>query len=176
MILVVISIDGVMVVLLWVNLWGVVIIVDVCKMLLWVECEIKWVFENCWKQFCCNIGGKVLEVDWMGVQCEVEVGFGCWMCCELQVELLIFCLVQLVFGGMLVYKGCVDVEFDDCLVFCGCGGCGGGFFYGCCNGGGGGIFVLVWNNQGNGWFGLVILVFVCVVVVIVVVEKVVFQL
>ena len=82
-------------------------------MSLWTEREITWVLENRWKQLCRNTGGKAPEVDWMGVQREVEVGLSRRMRRELQVEPLILCLVQPAPGGTPVYKGRADAEPDD---------------------------------------------------------------
>ena len=112
-ILAAISTDGAMVAPPRVNLRGVVTTADARKMSLWVEREIKWVLENRWKQLCRNTGGKAPEVDWMGVQREVEVGLGRRMRRELQVEPLILCLVQPAPGGTPVYKGRADAEPDD---------------------------------------------------------------
>jgi len=91
----------------------VVTTADARKMSLWTEREITWVLENKWKQLCRNTGGKAPEVDWMGVQREVEVGLGRRMRRELQVEPLILCLVQPAPGGTPVYKGRADAEPDD---------------------------------------------------------------
>jgi ribonuclease J len=81
-------------------------------MSLWTEREIKWVLENRWKQLCRNVEGSSPEVDWMGVQREVEVGLGRRMRREMQVEPLILCLVQPAPGGTPVYKGRADAEPD----------------------------------------------------------------
>jgi len=108
-----ISTDGAMVAPPRVNLRGVVTTADARKMSLWTEREITWVLENKWKQLCRHTGGKAPEVDWMGVQREVEVGLGRRMRRELQVEPLILCLVQPAPGGTPVYKGRADAEPDD---------------------------------------------------------------
>jgi ribonuclease J len=152
-ILAAISTDGAMVAPPRVNLRGVVTTADARKMSLWVEREIKWVLENRWKQLCRNTGGKAPEVDWMGVQREVEVGLGRRMRRELQVEPLILCLVQPAPGGTPVYKGRADAEPDDRPAPRGRGGRGGGSPYGRRNGGGGGTPAPVRNNQGNGRSG-----------------------
>jgi ribonuclease J len=112
-ILAAISTDGAMVAPPRVNLRGVVTTADARKMSLWTEREITWVLENKWKQLCRNTGGKAPEVDWVGVQREVEVGLGRRMRRELQVEPLILCLVQPAPGGTPVYKGRADAEPDD---------------------------------------------------------------
>jgi len=112
-ILAAISTDGAMVAPPRVNLRGVVTTADARKMSLWTEREITWVLENKWKQLCRHTGGKAPEVDWMGVQREVEVGLGRRMRRELQVEPLILCLVQPAPGGTPVYKGRADAEPDD---------------------------------------------------------------
>ena len=93
-ILAAISTDGAMVAPPRVNLRGVVTTADARKMSLWTEREINWVLENRWKQLTRNTGGKAPEVDWMGVQREVEVGLSRRMRRELQVEPLILCLVS----------------------------------------------------------------------------------
>lgn len=108
-----VSTDGVMVAPPRVNLRGVVTAADPRKMSLWTEREISWVLENRWKQLIRQTDGKAPEVDWMGIQREVEVGLGRRMRRELQVEPLILCLVQPAPGGTPPYKGLVDVEPDD---------------------------------------------------------------
>ena len=112
-ILTAISTDGAMVAPPRVNLRGVVTTADARKMSLWTEREITWVLENKWKQLSRNTGGKAPEVDWMGVQREVEVGLGRRMRRELQVEPLILCLVQPAPAGTAVYKGRADAEPDN---------------------------------------------------------------
>jgi ribonuclease J len=103
-ILAAISTDGAMVAPPRVNLRGVVTTADARKMSLWTEREIKWVLENRWKQLCRNVDGASPEVDWMGVQREVEVGLGRRMRREMQVEPLILCLVQPAPGGTPVTR------------------------------------------------------------------------
>jgi ribonuclease J len=125
-ILAAISTDGAMVAPPRVNLRGVVTTADARKMSLWTEREIKWVLENRWKQLTRNTGGNAPEVDWMGVQREVEVGLSRRMRRELQVEPLILCLVQPAPGGTPVYKGRADSEPDDRPAPRGRGGRGGG--------------------------------------------------
>ncbi len=98
-----ISTDGVMVAPPRVNLRGVVTAADPRKMSLWTEREISWVLENRWKQFSRQTDGKTPEVDWMGLQREVEVGLGRRMRRELQVEPLLLCLVQPAPGGTPAY-------------------------------------------------------------------------
>ena len=112
-ILAAISTDGAMAAPPRVNLRGVVTTADARKMSLWTEREIKWVLENRWKQLTRNTGGAAPEVDWMGVQREVEVGLSRRMRRELQVEPLILCLVQPAPAGTPVYKGRADSEPDD---------------------------------------------------------------
>jgi ribonuclease J len=148
-ILAAISTDGAMVAPPRVNLRGVVTTADARKMSLWVEREIKWVLENRWKQLCRNTGDKAPEVDWMGVQREVEVGLGRRMRRELQVEPLILCLVQPAPGGTPVYKGRADAEPDDRPASRGRGARGSGSPYGRRNVGGGGTPAPVRNAQGN---------------------------
>jgi len=108
-----VSTDGVMVAPPRVNLRGVVTAADPRKMSLWTEREISWVLENRWKQLIRQTDGKAPEVDWMGIQREVEVGLGRRMRRELQVEPLILCLVQPAPGGTPPYKSLVDDEPDD---------------------------------------------------------------
>ncbi len=112
-VLVAVSTDGVMVAPPRVNLRGVVTAADPRKMSLWTEREISWVLENRWKQLIRQTDGKAPEVDWMGIQREVEVGLGRRMRRELQVEPLILCLVQPAPGGTPPYKSLVDDEPDD---------------------------------------------------------------
>ena len=112
-ILTAISTDGAMVAPPRVNLRGVVSTADSRKLSLWTEREIKWVLENRWKQLSRNTGGKAPDVDWMGVQREVEIGLGRRMRRELQIEPMILCLVQPAPGGTPAYKGRADAEPDD---------------------------------------------------------------
>jgi ribonuclease J len=81
-------------------------------MSLWAEREITWVLENRWQQLSRNSGGKAPDVDWMGVQREIEVGLQRRLRRELQVEPLIICLVQPAPGGTPAYKGRADAEPD----------------------------------------------------------------
>ena len=112
-ILTAISTDGAMVAPPRVNLRGVVSTADSRKLSLWTEREIKWVLENRWKQLSRNTGGKAPDVDWIGVQREVEIGLGRRMRRELQIEPMILCLVQPAPGGTPAYKGRADAEPDD---------------------------------------------------------------
>ncbi len=107
-----ISTDGVMVAPPRVNLRGVVTTVDARKMSIWTEKEISWVLENRWKQLARHTGGNAPEVDWMGVQREVEVGLARRVRRELQVEPLILCLVQPAPGGTPAYKLQTESEVD----------------------------------------------------------------
>ncbi len=107
-----ISTDGAMVAPPRVNLRGVVTSVDAKKMSFWTEREITWVLENRWKQLARQLGGNSVEVDWMGLQREVEVGLARRMRRELQVEPLILCLVQPAPAGTPEYKGRVDSDSD----------------------------------------------------------------
>ncbi len=109
-ILAAISTDGVMVAPPRVNLRGVVTSADAKKMSLWTEREILWVLENRWKQLTRATGPNSIEVDWMGVQREVEVGLARRMRRELQVEPLILCLVQPAPGGTPAYKVRTDQD------------------------------------------------------------------
>jgi ribonuclease J len=81
-------------------------------MSLWAEREIGWVLENRWNQLSRNSGGAAPDVDWMGVQREIEVGLQRRLRRELQVEPLIICLVQPAPGGTPAYKGRADAEPD----------------------------------------------------------------
>jgi ribonuclease J len=95
-----------------VNLRGVVTAADPRKLSLWAEREITWVLENRWQQLSRNSGGKAPDVDWMGVQREIEIGLQRRLRRELQVEPLIICLVQPAPGGTPAYKGRADAEPD----------------------------------------------------------------
>jgi ribonuclease J len=95
-----------------VNLRGVVTSADARKLSLWAEREITWVLENRWKQLCRTSGGQAPDVDWVGVQREVELGLQRRLRRELQVEPLILCLVQPAPAGTPAYKGRADVEPD----------------------------------------------------------------
>jgi ribonuclease J len=110
--LAVISTDGVMAAPPRVNLRGVVTTADPRKLSLWAEREIGWVLENRWQQLCRNTGGKAPDVDWVGVQREVELGLQRRLRRELQVEPLIICLVQPAPAGTPAYKGRADAEAD----------------------------------------------------------------
>jgi ribonuclease J len=110
--LAVISTDGVMAAPPRVNLRGVVTTADPRKLSIWAEREIRWVLENRWSQLCRNSGGKAPDVDWVGVQREVEVGLQRRLRRELQVDPLIICLVQPAPAGSPAYKGQTEGEVD----------------------------------------------------------------
>ncbi len=99
-----ISTDGVMVAPPRVNLRGVITNVDAKTMCNWTEREINWVLENRWKQLVLKTGGNSIEVDWIGLQREVEAGLARRLRREVQVEPLILCLVQPAPGGTRAYK------------------------------------------------------------------------
>ena len=103
-ILIPISTDGNMAAPPRVSLRGVVTSADPRKMSLWTEKEISWVLENRWKQLSRQTGPKNFEVDWIGVQREIESGLTRRMRRELQVEPLILCLVQPAPSGTPAYK------------------------------------------------------------------------
>ncbi|MEB3331618.1 MAG: MBL fold metallo-hydrolase RNA specificity domain-containing protein, partial [Synechococcaceae cyanobacterium] len=107
-----ISTDGAMAAPPRVNLRGVVTTADARKLSVWAEREIGWVLENRWSQLCRNSGGKAPDVDWVGVQREVELGLQRRLRRELQIEPLIICLVQPAPAGSPVYKGRADAEPD----------------------------------------------------------------
>ena len=110
--LAVITTDGVMAAPPRVNIRGVVTTADARKLSLWAEREITWVLENRWTQLSRNTGGKAPDVDWVGVQREVELGLQRRLRRELQVEPLIICLVQPAPAGTPAYKGRADAEPD----------------------------------------------------------------
>ena len=103
-VLIPISTDGNMVAPPRVSLRGVVTSADPRKMSLWTEREISWVLENRWKQLSRQTGPKAFEVDWIGVQREIESGLSRRMRRELQVEPLVLCLVQPAPSGTPTYK------------------------------------------------------------------------
>jgi len=103
-ILIPISTDGNMAAPPRVSLRGVVTSADPRKMSLWTEKEIVWVLENRWKQLSRQTGPKKFEVDWIGVQREIESGLNRRMRRELQVEPLILCLVQPAPSGTPAYR------------------------------------------------------------------------
>jgi len=111
--LAVITTDGVMAAPPRVNIRGVVTTADARKLSIWAEREITWVLENRWSQLSRNTGGKAPDVDWVGVQREVELGLQRRLRRELQVEPLIICLVQPAPAGTPAYKGRADVEPDN---------------------------------------------------------------
>jgi ribonuclease J len=110
--LAVITTDGVMAAPPRVNLRGVVTAADARKLSVWAEREITWVLENRWNQLARNTGGKAPDVDWVGVQREIEVGLQRRLRRELQVDPLIICLVQPAPAGTPAYKGRADAEPD----------------------------------------------------------------
>ncbi len=107
-----ISTDGVMVAPPRVNLRGVITNVDAKTMVNWTEREINWVLENRWKQLVLKTGGKSVEVDWIGLQREVETGLSRRLRREVQAEPLILCLVQPAPGGTRAYKPQLDQQPD----------------------------------------------------------------
>jgi ribonuclease J len=110
--LAVISTDGVMAAPPRANLRGVVTTADPRRLSLWAEREIGWVLENRWNQLARNTGGKAPEVDWVGLQREIEIGLQRRLRRELQVEPLIICLVQPAAPGTPAYKGRAEAEAD----------------------------------------------------------------
>jgi len=98
-----ISTDGKMVAPPRVNLRGVVTTAEPRKLSMWTEREISWVLENRWKQLSRQTGPNNFEVDWIGVQREIENGLSRRMRRELQVEPLILCLVQPAPSGTRAY-------------------------------------------------------------------------
>ncbi len=98
-----ISTDGKMVAPPRVNLRGVVTTAEPRKMSMWTEREISWVLENRWKQLSRQTGPNNFEVDWIGVQREIENGLSRRMRRELQVEPLILCLAQPAPSGTRAY-------------------------------------------------------------------------
>ncbi len=107
-----ISTDGVMVAPPRVNLRGVITNVDAKTMLNWTEREINWVLENRWKQLVMKTGAKSVEVDWIGLQREVESGLSRRLRREVQAEPLILCLVQPAPGGTRAYKPQLDQQLE----------------------------------------------------------------
>ncbi len=107
-----ISTDGVMVAPPRVNLRGVITNVDAKTMVNWTEREINWVLENRWKQLVLKTGGKSVEVDWIGLQREVESGLSRRLRREVQAEPLILCLVQPAPSGTRAYKPQLDQQLD----------------------------------------------------------------
>ena len=105
-----ISTEGLMVAPPRVNLRGVVTTAEPRKMSMWAEREVGWVLENRWNQLSRNTGGNAPEVDWVGVQREIEVGLQRRMRRELQVEPLIICLVQPAPAGTPAYVSKNPVE------------------------------------------------------------------
>jgi len=98
-----ISTNGKMVAPPRVNLRGVVTTAEPRKMSMWTEREISWVLENRWKQLSRQTGPNNFEVDWIGVQREIENGLSRRLRRELQVEPLILCLVQPAPSGTRAY-------------------------------------------------------------------------
>jgi len=99
-----VSTDGAMVAPPRVNLRGVITNLDAKTMSLWTEREISWVLENKWKQLTIQTSSKSIEVDWIGLQREIESGLARRMRREMQVEPLILCLVQPAPAGTRAYK------------------------------------------------------------------------
>ena len=95
-----------------VNLRGVITNVDAKTMVNWTEREINWVLENRWKQLVLKTGGKSVEVDWIGLQREVESGLSRRLRREVQAEPLILCLVQPAPGGTRAYKPQLEQQSD----------------------------------------------------------------
>ena len=108
-----ISTDGVLAAPPRVNLRGVVTTADPRKLSLWTEREINWVLTNRWNQLSRNTGGKAPDVDWMGVQREVELGLQRRLRRELQVDPLIICLVQPAPAGTPAYSSGKEAEADN---------------------------------------------------------------
>ena len=59
----------------------------------WSDNEVQWVLDNRWQQFCRG-GDDLQDVDWVGLQREVELGLQRRLRRELEVEPLIIVVVQ----------------------------------------------------------------------------------
>ena len=105
-----VSTDGVMVAPPRVNLRGVITNLDARTMSMWTEREISWVLENRWKQLTLQSGSKSIEVDWIGLQREIESGLARRMRREMQIEPLILCLVQPAPAGTRAYKPRIEEQ------------------------------------------------------------------
>lgn len=70
----------------------------------WTDHEVQWVLDNRWQQLCRG-GEDLQEVDWVGLQREVELGLQRRLRRELEVEPLIVVVVQPTpQGSTAVYK------------------------------------------------------------------------
>ena len=103
-----VSTDGVMVAPPRVNVRGVITNLDSRTIAHWTEREINWVLENRWKQLTIQKSNNSFEVDWIGLQREIETGIARRMRREFQVEPLMLCLVQPAPSGTRAYKPKVD--------------------------------------------------------------------
>ncbi|TGG78891.1 MAG: ribonuclease J [Aphanocapsa feldmannii 288cV] len=86
-----------------VNLRGVVTNAEPSTVSSWAEREIQWTLDNKWSQLSRDSGGKVPEVDWVGVQREIELGLQRRLRRELQIEPLVVVMVQPAAAGGSVY-------------------------------------------------------------------------
>ena len=103
-----VSTDGVMVAPPRVNVRGVITNLDSRTIAHWTEREINWVLENRWKQLTIQKSNNSFEVDWIGLQREIETGIARRMRREFQVEPLMLCLVQPAPSGTRAYKPKVE--------------------------------------------------------------------
>ena len=72
---------------------GVVVSADHARLCQWAEREVQWVLEHRWQQLCRG-RGDAAEIDWVGVQREIELGMQRRLRRELEIEPLIVVMVQ----------------------------------------------------------------------------------
>ena len=72
---------------------GVVVSADHARLCQWAEREVQWVLEHRWQQLCRG-RGDAAEIDWVGVQREIELGMQRRLRRELEIEPLVVVMVQ----------------------------------------------------------------------------------
>ena len=92
-----------------VNRRGVVASADPVRLSHWAEREVQWMLDHHWQQFCRG-RQDAPEVDWVGVQREIELGLQRRLRRELDIEPLIVVMVQPAPKDAVIYKVKTDAE------------------------------------------------------------------
>lgn len=79
-----------------IHLRGVVTSADPRRVSVWAQKEVEMALDNRWADYCRRLPSGELDVDWVGLQAEVEVGMQRRLKRELQCVPMILCALQFV--------------------------------------------------------------------------------
>lgn len=79
-----------------VHLRGVVTSADPRRVIVWAQKEVEMALDNRWADYCRRLPSGELDVDWVGLQAEVELGMQRRLKRELQCVPMVLCALQLV--------------------------------------------------------------------------------